>query len=216
GGRAFLGTNDLGGAISSGIEQGSRYYTIAYIPADRKNDDRYRSIKVEATGGKLSLEYRRGYYAASLKTPTVSESEHLLAASMQLGVPPATALLMKVQVMPPDDGSKSVRVDYAFSTNDLQFVPTNDHRNKATLDLMAVAYDDQGKTVLSNKNTEEVAFKVGTAAEEFKHGVPGHQEFSLPPGKYILCLGAMDRTSLRIGTLWVPLVVENHKTGKGQ
>ncbi len=216
GGRASLGTNDLGGAITSSIEQGSRYYTIAYVPRNPRNDDRYRSIKVEAAGGKLALEYRRGYYAGSLKTPSASETEHLLAGSMQLGVPPSTALLMKVQVLPPDADNQPVRVDYAFATSDLQFVPTDDHRNKATLYLMAVAYDDQGKTILSNKNTEEVAFKQGTAAEEFNHGVPGHQEFSLPPGKYILCLGAMDRTSLRIGTLWLPLVVGNHKTGKGQ
>ena len=132
----------------------------------------------------------------------------MLAASMQLGVPSSTALLMKVQVLPPDSQNPNVRVDYAFAPEDIQFGETPDHQQKAILDLMAVAWNDKAQAALSTSNAEEVGFRKGTAQENYRTGVPGHQEFKLPSGKYMLCLGAMDRATQRIGTVWVPLVIE--------
>jgi hypothetical protein len=73
---------------------------------------------------------------------------------------------------------------------------------------MAVAWNDKGQPASSVSNVEEAAFQKGSAAETFKTGVPGRQEFKLTPGKYVLCLGAMDRSTQRIGTVWVPLTIE--------
>jgi hypothetical protein len=38
-------------------------------------------------------------------------------------------------------------------------------------------------------------------------GLPGHLELDLKPGKYLLGLGVMDRASVKIGSVWVKLVV---------
>jgi len=211
GGKAFFGTNDIAQAIGDGIELGSRYYTIAYVPSNFKPDGKYRSIKIESTQGALELKYRKGYIAANIKPPTGTEAAQVLASSMQIGVPASTALLMRVQVLPPDGEHKTVRVDYAFAPSDIIFGEANDHRKRATLDLLAVAWSDKAQPALSTSNTEEVAFKEGTPDDNFKAGVPGHQEFKLAPGKYMLCLGAMDRTTQKIGTVWVPLVVTDTK-----
>ena len=208
GGKAFVGTNDLAGAITSGIEQGSRYYSIAYVPTTHKPDGSYRAIKVESVHGVIDLKYRKGYIAGTVKPPNGTEAAQMLAASMQLGVQASTALLMKVQVLPPDSQNPNVRVDYAFAPEDIQFGETPDHQQRAILDLMAVAWNDKAQAALSTSNAEEVGFQKGTAQENYRTGVPGRQEFKLPPGKYMLCLGAMDRATQRIGTVWVPLVIE--------
>lgn len=211
GGKAFFGTNDIAAAIGDGIELGSRYYTIAYTPSSFKADGKYRSIKIESTHGELELKYRKGYIASADRPPSGTEAAQLLASSMQIGVPASTAMVMKVQVLPPDNEHKSIRVDYAFAPSDVVFTETADHRRRATLDLLAVVWNDKGQPALSTSNTEEVGFKDGTAEDNFKAGVPGHQEFTLAAGKYLLCLGAMDRATQRIGTVWVPLVIENTK-----
>lgn len=211
GGKAFFGTNDLAGAITGGIEQGSRYYSIAYVPRSHPKDGTYRSIKVDSIHGDLDLKYRKGYIAGSMATPSVSEASQMLAAQMQIGVPASTALLMKVQVLPPDSEHPNVRVDYAFAPDDIRFAESADHRQKATLDLMAVAWNDKGQPALSTSNVEEVAFQKGTPQQNFETGVPGRQEFKLGPGKYVLCLGAMDRATQRIGTVWVPLTIGENK-----
>jgi VWFA-related protein len=211
GGKAFFGTNDLAAAIGDGIELGSKYYTLAYVPSSFKPDGKYRSIKVESTQGALELKYRRGYIASNIRPPTGTEAAQVLASSMQIGVPASTALLMRVQVLPPDSEHKTVRVDYAFAPGDISFGEATDHRQHATLDLLAVAWSDKAQPALSTSNTEEVAFKEGTPDDNFRAGVPGHQEFKLAPGKYMLCLGAMDRSTQKIGTVWVPLVIPDTK-----
>jgi hypothetical protein len=40
-----------------------------------------------------------------------------------------------------------------------------------------------------------------------KYGLPAHQLISLPPGRYNLRIGVMDRTTQQIGTVDAPLVV---------
>ena len=211
GGKAIYGSNDLAGAIGTGIEDGSRYYTIAYVPQNFRPDGKYRSIKVEPAHGELELKYRKGYLATAEKPASSSDAAKLLASQMLIGVPASTALLMKVEVKPPEGERKTVRVEYAFAPGDLTFQDTADKKKRAVLDLMAVVWNDKGQPALSTSNTEEAAFKEGTAAETFPRGVPGRQEFTLPAGKYMMCLGAMDRATEKIGTVWVPLVIEDKK-----
>ena len=106
-----------------------------YVPSNFKPDGKYRSIKIESTQGALELKYRKGYIAAHKKPPTGTEAAQVLASSMQIGVPASTAILMRVQVLPPDSEHNVVRVDYAFAPSDITFGETNDHRKRATLDL---------------------------------------------------------------------------------
>jgi VWFA-related protein len=183
GGHAFFGTNDLSAAIKGAIEQGAHYYTIAYTPSSQKWDGSYRPIDIKSTRGGLELKYRKGYVATAEKPPSEHDALRLMAAAMQLGMPQSTALLMRVQVLPPDKENKKVKIDYA------------------------VAWDDKTKLVDSISNSMETTLKPNTNPESLKTGLPGHLELSLKPGRYLLSVGVMDRTSQKIGTVWLSLTV---------
>lgn len=207
GGRAFTGSNDLSTAISESMLEGSHYYTLAYVPTSRKYDGLYRNIKLTSQGTDLELAYRRGYYATGETATTGDEAAKSLAAALQPGMPPATSILIKVQVLPPDASRKTARIDYAVETSDVQFVETPDHLKHFTLDFMAVAWDSEGRVASSASDTLSPTLKPEFNMASLNEGIPANQELTLKPGKYLLSLGVMDRNSRRAGTVWASLTV---------
>jgi VWFA-related protein len=113
GGHAFLNTNDLTKAVSTAIENGSNFYTLAYTPTDPAHDGKLRKIKIQLARQGYQLSYRKGYYADDpdrLKTnakpdaattaataPNPADTLHLV---MTRGAPTPSDILMKVGVVP--------------------------------------------------------------------------------------------------------------------
>ena len=44
GGHAFYNNNDVSGAINESLNEGNNYYTLAYSPADKNWNGKYRKI----------------------------------------------------------------------------------------------------------------------------------------------------------------------------
>jgi VWFA-related protein len=213
GGTAFFGTNDLKGALETSTREGENYYTIAYAPENHKWNGKYRKLelKCSATGAKLT--YRRGYYAvadtfASQDAKAVEgQVAHLFATAMQPEAPASTAVLLKVQVLPPDTTHKTVRIDYAINPHDVIFAGTQENERHVTLDLMAVAWDKEGKDAGHSSDRIDSSLPTKVYAEVMRSYIPAHQELELRPGTYTLRLGVVDRSSRKIGTLDVPLTI---------
>lgn len=213
GGTASFGTNDLKGALETSTLEGENYYTIAYTPENHNWDGKYRKIemKCSATGAKLT--YRRGYYAVAdmfiSQDPKAVEAQvaHLFATAMQLEAPTATAVLLKVQVLPPDASHKTVRIDYAISPHDVIFDGTPESDRHLSLDLMAVAWDKQGKDAGHSSDRIDTSVPTKVYQDVMRSYIPAHQELELKPGTYTLRLGVVDRNSRKIGTLDVPLTI---------
>jgi VWFA-related protein len=113
GGEAFFNTNGLSQAVSRAVADGANYYTLAYTPADAKDDGRFRKIEVkltpEAMRSGYALSYRRGYYAelpagAGPAAPAAASdaalSESPLQKAMQHGVPGAAQIVYTVRILP--------------------------------------------------------------------------------------------------------------------
>jgi len=209
GGKASFNTNDLKAALQQSTQDGESYYTMAYAPKNHKWDGKYRKIelKCSATGAKLS--YRRGYYAVADTNTKATEDQiaSLFATSMHPEAPTSTAVLLKVQVLPPDTTHKTVRIDYAINPHDVIFAGTPEDTRHVTLDLMAVAWDKEGKD--AGHSSDRIDSSVPTKAYEevMRSYIPAHQELELKPGTYTLRLGVVDRSSRKIGTLDVPLTI---------
>jgi len=69
GGKAFVNSNDLKGAVAEAVQDGDSYYTIGFVPSG-KLDGRYRRIKVDVDSGHYDLAYRKGYYADPSNKPS--------------------------------------------------------------------------------------------------------------------------------------------------
>ena len=207
GGEAFYNDNDLKSLMRRSLDQGSNYYTLAYVPVNHDWNRAYRKIDVKVAGEDLKLRHRRGYYALPETGADGRDAAHLLMAAMRATVPETTRLLLKVQVLPPDGQRKTVSVDLSLVPSQLIFLDSDDQHKKATVDFMAVALDKHLKDAAVVSNTVDANLQPDMYQKMMHGAFPDHLELDLKPGKYILRLGAIDRNSQKIGTVDVPLEV---------
>jgi len=122
GGEPFFETNDFGKAVAGAIENGSSYYTLAYVPKNATPEGhnsnpnaQYRKIQVRLDDDPnlkhgLKLAYRRGYYADTPGNSAPSGSDlsssnqsSVFAAALAPDAPAATAILLRARVLPATD-----------------------------------------------------------------------------------------------------------------
>ncbi len=138
GGRAFINTNDLSGAVTRAIRNGSNFYTLTYSPANHRFDGAFRKLELRLVGARasegLTLSYRRGYYAIdpearprrllsrptppgapSTASPTSNLPTPALHAAMLRGAPEATGIVFKVAVLPASPPSAAPELTVAPS-----------------------------------------------------------------------------------------------------
>ena len=220
GGQAFYGSNDLKNALSRSMEEGSNYYTIAYIPENHDWNAKYRKIEVKCAQEGAKLNYRRGYYALAetglAANGKVADDQValLFATAMQPEAPTSTMVLMKVQVLSPDAAHKTVRIDYAIDPHDVTFADSAEKARHVMLDLMAVAWDKNGKIAGESSDKIDASISPKVYDEVMRTSIPAHEELEVKPGTYTLRLGVVDRNSKRIGTLDVPLTVTGETAQK--
>jgi VWFA-related protein len=207
GGKAFYNRNDLAGAMRQSLDEGTNYYTLAYVPQNHDWNGKYRKIEVKVALQGAKTRHRSGYYALTETPGDADADDRLLAEAMQRTVPESTTLLMKVQVLPPSGERKSVSIDFAVVTADLEFADAPDQQKNAVVEFSAVALDKNWKTVGVTSKTVDASLRPETYRHVLLAGFPGHLDLEVRPGRYMLRLGVMDRHSQRIGTLDVPLEV---------
>jgi VWFA-related protein len=213
GGEAFYNRNDIQGAMSRAVAGNTSYYTLGYVPEDREWDGKYRVIQIKSSSPGVHLSYRRGYFALQQKEFSDDDSFQMFEAALKPSMPDYTMLLVRVQVLPPDETHKSIRIDYAVDAHDVRFTDPGDHHEHAVLDFMAVAWDKSNQEAGHFGKTVRAALPAKSYQQVMKTGIPLHQELELKPGAYDLRLGVIDRGSQRIGTLDVPITVTEGKGG---
>lgn len=214
GGRAFVGTNNLAGAMERAMADGSTYYTIAFTPPEQKEKgEPYHKIELKLDRPNVTLSYRRGYYSTPQKT-TQAEGTAALQGALQPGMPPATMLYVMASVEPPKAKQKTVKINYIISPNNVTFSDLPENKKHVVVDCMALAFDKDGKEVAHASDTLDGAIPMAAYQAVMKQGLPANQELELKSGTYNLRLGVMDRATQQIGTVDVPLEITEPSQGR--
>jgi len=225
GGQAFYNTNGLTGALSRVVNNGTRYYSLAYSPTNTAMDGKFRRIQVKLVNGKASLAYRRGYYA--------DDVAHTLSAGQQpnadpllpligRNMPDYTQILYKVLVQPlnpqpsadaPHIGSNTdlhgpftrYGVDFAISVRDLRLEPASDGAQHGAIEVMLAAYDRAGKPLNLVVTQGDVKLNAQEYAAVQRGGLQIHKEIDVPKQYVFLRTGVYDLRASTAGTLGMPL-----------
>ncbi len=233
GGRAYFNTNDISGSIFEALNDGSNYYSLAYVPSDGKWDGKYRKIKVHLDQPDLRLYYRQGYFAeitekrkdalpipdpemgvAMLRgTPVVPDigfELHLVPDGAVRTIPALSPALLKRdgaqrQLTGP---AQHYEMDLTIKPSDIQFVPV-DGEYQSNLAISAIAYDAQGKLL----NTIAGSFHAPLSSDT--HTAVMHEALhlflkpgmDLPVGRVYLRVGVRDLASGKMGALEIPVDV---------
>ena len=225
GGQAMYNTNGLNDALTRVVNNGSHYYALAYTPTNSNIDGKYRHIQVKLATRKETLAYRRGYYADDLHSSLVSEQQQNADPLMRLmgrNLPNYTQILYKVLVEPtnpqpaadaPRAGSNAelkgpvtrYGVDFAVSVDDLRIEPGTDGSRHGNIEIMLVAYDQQGEPLNLVISRSEIKIPAKDYGNVQKGGLQIHKEIDVPQRDAFLRTGIYDLRSASAGTLGVPL-----------
>jgi len=206
GGHAYFNRNDLQAAISDGVASGSHFYTLAYRPENNNWNGKFRKVTVKASRPGVKIQCRPGYYAVPdpLRSPDIDRS---FALAMQPATPVSTTLIMKAQVLPPEEAAKTTQIDYLVDMHDLTLTDSTAGQSPDVM-FVAAAWDAKGKPAGSVSATFRQALKPSELQSLMRTGLRLHQDLQLSPGTYQLRLGVVDRVSGKMGTLDIPLTVE--------
>jgi hypothetical protein len=229
GGVAYYNSNDLSSAIASAIDNGSHFYTLSYFPPKQKDDGHYHAIKIEVSRPGLRLVYRKGYNAEEPRIHPPDSGPSLMKAALQAKVAPATQLLFDVQVLPGTQAAKSTepaqtgavarrRRKGPLTAFDLQYTvelsqiavadgPKGTHSD--SLEFDAAAYNNNRKLVSNIRQTMRLPIEGDDTSQLEDVPFQFLQHVDLPAGQVYLRVGVLDRTSNKVGTLEIPLVVPN-------
>ena len=206
GGEAFVNTNDLKRVINRSLEDGSTYYTLAYTPP-KADQGGYHRVSVQVPNKNWKLAYRRGYYSIPPMAASGEVGTAALRTALQPGMPPATSMLLTASLALPNDKRKEVQVNYIINSNGIDFTDEPGNKKRAQIDCMVIAFDSSGKEVAHASDTLDATLPANAYAAVMTYGLPAHQLISLPPGRYNLRIGVMDRATQQIGTVDAPLEV---------
>ncbi len=213
GGVAFYNRNDVEIGLVKGIDHGSTYYALSYYPDNRIWNGHLRKIEVKSARAGVNLHYRTGYYALDPEIAAKRDATELndeFARALSYDSPPFAALRFQASVIPPPSGSRKVTVNFAIDPHTVVFEHQDDGLEHGAVSCAVAAFNEKGDVVKGF--TVDVATQpaklTGEQFQKLQRGYyPCKREFELKPGKYVLRLGAADRTGHAIGTLLTNVTV---------
>lgn len=230
GGMPFYDSNDIQDAVARSIDNGENYYTIAYVPENKKFDGTFRKLRIELSDGKdYHLAYRQGYYATSKTATSIATFLTPEASMIQRGAPPSSQILFKVRVLREDDPAlaglkpqqeaggfmkpkgpvKRYWIDFASDMHKVAFSAGDDGLRHGNLEVVTLAYDSDGKLLNVINRTFKLNLQPAQYAQILLTGLPVHEELDVPFGQVILRFAVHDLSSDRIGT--TEIVLQNRK-----
>ena len=229
GGKAFYDTNGLKEAVQEAINDGSNYYTLAYVPTDRQWDGRYRSVRVKLDQSGVNLFYRRGYFAYGPNAERPHGGHALpmsvMDSAMQLGAPNPTQIPLRVKIVPtagtetrlPPSNQPNVKkkmkppyrrytVWYDTDLKDVAFTATPDGIHRGSLEFEILLYNSDGELMNAVKEKVRARLLAGEFESRGWSGLKFHQNIDAPAkSEYFLRIGVRDVSSDRVGSVEVPL-----------
>ena len=212
GGRAFLNTNDIAGAIATGIEDGSRYYVLGFRPAGKGNDKDYRRLKVTMARKGLRVRHRLGYYLHPPESEKESSKnkqapEKVWGALLPQGMG-TTEVTFFARIHPPKDTpDKSVSVQFIVDGDTVEFKTGEDGRRALDLDFYVGVYSDHAKLVTESHRQVQAEFSTSGYERARTEGVTYPVELELEPGAYRFHLMVQDNATGKTGGLVIPYTI---------
>jgi len=205
GGKAFYNRNDLDHAIGNSIDDGSVYYTLAYYPANKDWNGKFRKLQVKVTRPGVKLRHRLGYYAVDPRTFTEQNRKQqavLFGDALNPDSPAATGLMFEAGVIQPSEKTQyKVLVNFAVDPHGISFETQSDGTHHAQVDCVVQAYSGKGNLIKTEASTITADLKPETFARVMQtNAFPCQQSVSLPAGNYNLRLGVRDDTTGLVGT----------------
>lgn len=208
GGRALLNSNDLEGQLRQGLDETSRYYLLAWRPANEaQRASNFSKIKVTIAGKpELKVQLRRGYLGpppgkSAEKVDTTASAT--LEGTNTLGVTETSTEELRAALA---TGYKQTSSGGMQLTSSVQLNARSYDGGSGTMvvNVLGAVFDSKGKGVGSFKQRIEVP---KTGAQSPPANATVNHQVDVPPGLYQVRVLAYERgtTKLTNAMEWIEI-----------
>jgi hypothetical protein len=204
GGRAFVNTNDLTGAIRKAIEDSAVTYTLGFYIAADSLDGQFHELKVQVKREGLTIRYPKQYFAAADAPPTKDQNWRTVVTAVQSpiesSVIPMQAKVDRVNLPLPN----SLRLLCSIDIHGLQLVQTGELR-KGAISVYVLQQDGAGKVLSQWNKTYDLRISEKQYIALLKSGMPFSQDVQPKAGATTLRVLVEDPATAEVGSLIIPL-----------
>ena len=204
GGRAFVNTNDLTGAIRKAVEDSAVTYTVGFYLDSSSLDGKFHEVKVEVRRSGLNVRYPKGYFAFKDAPATQDERHNSFLAAVRSPLD-SSAIPLEVeadrvnQPMP-----NSIALSGSVGIRNLQLAQSGQVHSGA-LDVAVVEQDETGKVLRESTNRINLRFSEKQYPAMLKSGITFRKSVRPQAGATTLRVLVQDPATAAIGSLIIPL-----------
>jgi VWFA-related protein len=208
GGRAFTDSNDFSDAFTRVQRDMSAYYLLGYSSTNPAKDGRFRRVQVRVKRDGMRVEARAGYYAARDFSHTARGDRETQLQEQLFSEVSATDVPVLVT-----GGFFRLAADRYYVPitvaipGSAVIVPAG--KDKATLDVMGMVRDEQGRPFGRIRQTMDLAAGAGAALESKQ--VLYQTAMTLPPGRFALKVVVRENVNGAIGSFETAVVIPELK-----
>lgn len=194
----------------------SHYYVLGYYPTNDKRDGKFRKIEVKVKRTGTTIIARRGYVA-----PKGDKTDDIVVVTKEGTTPPLREALLSalptaglpiaVTVAPfrGAPGKASILMMLQTAPGSVKFVDGGG-KFDGKLEVSFVAIDELGKTVTGERLDLSMPLKPDTYKAVNESGMVVESRINLPPGRYVLRIGARDLIGDKVGAVHCDLQVPDY------
>jgi VWFA-related protein len=208
GGVAFQDTNDLSLALKKVQNDTQSYYVLGYYSKNRKEDGKYRKIRIEIARTSLKIEHRPGYFA-SKSFRQLNQDERDLQLQQALSVErPFTdlPLILETDYFQSDDKTCMVPLSIEMTGDGLQFQDKGNQK-VASFEFLGQVSDPKGRVAAVARDMVQVKLPAEKAEKVKAGGILYSSGFQLRPGNYTLKFIVRDNGTGKLGSFEQSLTV---------
>ncbi|MGC1415591.1 MAG: VWA domain-containing protein [Candidatus Acidiferrum sp.] len=204
GGRAFVNTNDLTGAIRDAVEDSAVTYTLGFYIDSDSLDGKFHELKVKVKRPGLDVRYPKGYFALKDAPATKDELHNSLVAAIRSPLD-ASAIPLQIKVDRVNQPApNSLLLLGSINIHDLQLAKQGETRT-GVLDITVLEQDQTGKVVRESANRIALRFTEKQYAAVLQSGINFRKSLQTQAGVTTLRILVQDPGSAAIGSLIIPL-----------
>jgi len=199
GGRAYMGSNDIGEFIRDAVSDTRVTYTIAYSPSHDQWDGRFREIKVKVKRSGVEVRCRKGYFAFP-QADDASVRATALASAIDSPLD-STGLGLMAKLAPGG-------LQFVVDVHDVAFHQDPQGLWIADLDTTLLMRDAQGATVNRMNTPVHASLKQEEYDQILKNGLISLKSTMDTPASAVrLRLVVRDLSTGMIGSVDLPILV---------
>jgi VWFA-related protein len=204
GGRAFVNTNDLTGAIRKAVEDSAVTYTLGFYINSDALDGKFHEIKVEVRPKGLSVRYPKGYFAFPDTAPTQNADQRMVETAVQSPIESSMIPLQATFERVNQPRANSLNLVCRIDIQNIQFARSAGLR-KGTIAVYVIGQNAAGKVLHNWEKTYNLQFTDAQYSPLLQSGIPFRQSLQLRPDVTTLRIVVEDTTAAHTGSLIIPL-----------